>query len=604
MRRWTFIAASALWIVFATVSVVAEGDNSQAPLLEQRARVRWINVPRQVLAFYYGWYASPQVSKRWFHWENIDVSGKHIGNCTHFPLLGTYDSHDPQLVEQHCRQAKAAGVSGFIASWWAEGDFHDQGMPLLLDTAQKVGLKVTIYFETTHPGHGSPRENALRDVLYLLENYASHPAWLKVNGKPVLFVYGRAVGEVGLDGWLWIITEANRRYPGGAVFIGDQISRPAAHVFDGIHTYNITGSTAGQSVAAASAWARSAFPGFVKTAGANRIACVTIIPGYDDSKLGRPTPRPVTERHDGSTYRALWQEAMAANPDWVLITSWNEWHEGSEIEASVENGARELRTNAEWATRFLALPPRVPLCAAGAVSDRERLTLRDRLRKLSIAILPGGESEGLWFLQDLGVELIPVTWEMVVDTKRFNPQQFPVVLYAGGEEYPAQAHKPDDVPRALHHYVEKGGILLVLPSGPKPFHYDSTRKRLDGQATAVGHDRLIGLPLQIAWEQPPATGLKFAVESPKFLPTIPQQFAFPVDGDRRWRPVEKGANITPLLTLRDGSGRSLGTACAVISVGDGRIVYSWFRLLEMTEGQSLLYDLCQLTVQQANGHKH
>ena len=35
-------------------------------------------------------------------------------------------------------------------------------------------------------------------------------------------------------------------------------------------------------------------PRAVALAGPDRIACVTIIPGYDDSKLGRPAPRPVT----------------------------------------------------------------------------------------------------------------------------------------------------------------------------------------------------------------------------------------------------------------------------------------------------------------------
>jgi hypothetical protein len=96
----------------------------------------------------------------------------------------------------------------------------------------------------------------------------------------------------------------------------------------------------------------------VATAGPNRIACVTVIPGYDDTTQGRPAPRPITERHDGKTYEALWEEAIAANPDWVLITTWNEWHEGSEIEPSVENGDRALKATPAFAAKFLALKPR------------------------------------------------------------------------------------------------------------------------------------------------------------------------------------------------------------------------------------------------------
>jgi hypothetical protein len=89
-------------------------------------------------------------------------------------------------------------------------------------------------------------------------------------------------------------------------------------------------------------------------AGPSKISTVTVIPGYDDSKLGRPPPRPVTQRWGGETYRVLWQEAVAAAPDYVLITSWNEWHEGSEIEPSVEYGSVMLNDTAAFAREFLA----------------------------------------------------------------------------------------------------------------------------------------------------------------------------------------------------------------------------------------------------------
>ena len=89
-----------------------------------------------MLAFYYGWYGNPQVSNRWWHWKGVDEAGKRIGNSTNYPRLGAYDSHQPKVIEEHCRMAKAAGITGFIVSWWRQGDFHDEGMPLLLDTAR------------------------------------------------------------------------------------------------------------------------------------------------------------------------------------------------------------------------------------------------------------------------------------------------------------------------------------------------------------------------------------------------------------------------------------------------------------------------------------
>jgi hypothetical protein len=317
------------------------------------------NLPKQVLAFYYGWYGNPEISKRWVHWKNVDPVKKHIGESTHFPVLGAYDSHDPRIVDTHCRQAKEAGLTGFIASWWRQGDFHDEGMPLMLDTAHKYGLKITVYYEAVPP-RGSPTvEGALGDLAYITKKYGTHPAWLRAGGKPVVFVYGRALNDLKLPGWQQVVSDFSAKFPGGAAFIGDRISAEAASVFDGIHTYNPTGLTKGKSAEEIRAWAASTFPEWIKTAGPNRIACVTIIPGYDDScQPSRKPPRPISERHGGETYRVMWEEAIAANPDWVLITSWNEWHEGSEIEPSVEDGDVALRTTRQYAAKFLALKPR------------------------------------------------------------------------------------------------------------------------------------------------------------------------------------------------------------------------------------------------------
>ena len=86
----------------------------------------------------------------------------------------------------------------------------------------------------------------------------------------------------------------------------------------------------------------SSFADAVRLARAHgRISCLTVIPGYDDTKIR--TPGINAERQGGQTYRVLWEEAITADPDWVPITSWNEWHEGSEIEPSWEDGDAYLK---------------------------------------------------------------------------------------------------------------------------------------------------------------------------------------------------------------------------------------------------------------------
>jgi hypothetical protein len=94
-----------------------------------------------------------------------------------------------------------------------------------------------------------------------------------------------------------------------------------------------------------------------------------IIPGYDNRNLWRLPPRLITDRWGGETYRTLWQEAIAAAPDYVLITSWNEWHEGSELEASVEYGSRSLTRRRR--SRKNSFPTEVTICNVSLPADRQ-----------------------------------------------------------------------------------------------------------------------------------------------------------------------------------------------------------------------------------------
>jgi glycoprotein endo-alpha-1,2-mannosidase len=205
--------------------------------------------PRLVLAFYYPWYGNPKVvggSGRLFHWDRIDEENRQIASSTHYPKLGAYDSHDPELIARHCRWAKQANLDGLIVSWWGKDTFEDQALPRILDGCKEAGLRATIYYETVPAPKNA--DTATRDILAVLEKYADHPAWLRVEDKPVLFVYGRAIDEIGLDGWKAVIAQVKSRYKKGAVLLGDRLDAAAAGVFDGTHTYNPAGSLRGKSL--------------------------------------------------------------------------------------------------------------------------------------------------------------------------------------------------------------------------------------------------------------------------------------------------------------------------------------------------------------------
>jgi len=74
-------------------------------------------------------------------------------------------------------------------------------------------------------------------------------------------------------------------------------------------------------------------------------------PGYDDRAVpGRRTP--VREREDGGFYAYSWQRAIAHRPELVLLETWNEMHEGTELCATREAGRQYVELTKTWIARL------------------------------------------------------------------------------------------------------------------------------------------------------------------------------------------------------------------------------------------------------------
>jgi hypothetical protein len=323
-------------------------------------------VPREVLTFYYGWWGTPKTSGSWTHWSGVQPAAKIIANSAHYPRGGAYDSHDPATIDRHLDQMKAAGVTGLISSWWGRGTFDDKSLDLVMAQAPTRNLKVSAYYEQVpnlgpNARPGAVAEAVVADLNYLLDRHAAKPGWLTVHGRPVIFLFRRSVMQLGVDGWWAVARQMARRTP-APILIGDvDLDAPVTTIpvtFSGIHVYNNSDLTVGKSAEMLRSWAAKAYPRWTSK-WRSMLTCLTIMPGFGNARAtGLPISQQITDRNGGETYAVLADEAIRAKPDWLLITSWNEWHEGSEIEPSVEDGDRALRQTRVIADRFLKLPPR------------------------------------------------------------------------------------------------------------------------------------------------------------------------------------------------------------------------------------------------------
>lgn len=307
---------------------------------------------RRVMAFYYPWYGNPDVTGRWFHWSEgghdpsrSDARGLPDIGATNHPLLGPYDSHDRRVIEQHLAWAGQAGIDVLIASWWGQGDFTDRALASLLDAAAATPVRIAFYYERVPDDQP---EAFIDDILYIVERYGDHPGLFRHNGAPVVFVYARALSQIPRETWQTML--ARVRAQTEVQLIADSTDVSWADLFDGLHiyipvSYVVSGTDMQRIYDALVLGAESR----------GKISSVTVIPGYDDSNIGRPSPT-VAPREGGRLYDTLWEQAINARPQWILITSFNEWHEGSEIEPSFEDGYFYLERTAYWSRRFKEAP--------------------------------------------------------------------------------------------------------------------------------------------------------------------------------------------------------------------------------------------------------
>ena len=179
---------------------------------------------KEVLAFYYGWYR-PEA-----HWGDPGP--------LHTPAAGVYDSHAPKTVARHLTEAKQAGLTGLIVSWWGIDDPTDRQLALLLPEAARAGLKIAVYIE-----NAATPDILAEQLLYLQTTYGHAANWLKLDGRAVVFLYDRVLQTLGLDGWKSARARVEKTGRKALAYIATgngrkQIAQRAPFV-DGVHIYDM-----------------------------------------------------------------------------------------------------------------------------------------------------------------------------------------------------------------------------------------------------------------------------------------------------------------------------------------------------------------------------
>jgi hypothetical protein len=132
-------------------------------------------------AFYYAWYP-----EAWFRYPVIPYSRFR-------PSVDLYSADDARIVRRHTDAMLYAHLNAGIYSWWGREGYPptDDRFGRYLAAARTTPFRWAIYYE--REGYANPSVETIRsDLEYIRDRYASKPAYLKVDGRFVVYVYGNS----------------------------------------------------------------------------------------------------------------------------------------------------------------------------------------------------------------------------------------------------------------------------------------------------------------------------------------------------------------------------------------------------------------------------
>jgi len=338
-------------------------------LKADRANPWHLSVPRPLLVMSHHWFSTPagpagrytgwtgrrtvcNPSTGEFEQDKIDPAsqwrapGERKIVSAHYPESGLYDTQDPKKLSDMVRQAKAAGIDGFIVDWFGQPSTRGvQGSTgLLLEAARKEGdFWVSILYDWDR--REDDIQVAIDELDLLFRSHGNHPNLFRAGGRPAVWTYFsshwppeewrkiyQAMRERGeemfwiTDGWQF----GHFSWPNQDDYVKDA---------DGIGSYNPLGD---ETVAAMGKIARRF--GKLFSCGAQ--------PGHDHTNLNQRMGPWL--RNKARLYAHQWLRTLKHSPDIATVTSWNEWHEGTEIEPSLEFGDFYLRLTAYFSRLYKA----------------------------------------------------------------------------------------------------------------------------------------------------------------------------------------------------------------------------------------------------------
>ncbi|MBN1421243.1 MAG: hypothetical protein JXP34_20890 [Planctomycetes bacterium] len=324
------------------------------------------------------------------------------------PALGRYDSSSSSVVDQHIRWCAEYGINVIILEYIAPGGREDNvSRQVVLSHARSNDVQFAVMYDWAIRFGGNfaitPERmaTAAADFDHLAREYFPHPTYLKAGGRPVALIYVTRALQGDVDGLIGVLRDACGARGWDIYLAGDEFfftSSPKADKiarWDGIFGYDCYAGRGGY-------WGtngtldlfRRRTDDYLAAAEAAGVAFIpSILSGFNDRAIRRTcADNPALPRAlaAGRAHTSLFEELLVdvalprLDPDLPLlaVTSFNEWHEDTQIEPT-KGGAAATSTDTspsgtqyvqgftyeDYGTAFLEVVRDAVIAVSGRVLD-------------------------------------------------------------------------------------------------------------------------------------------------------------------------------------------------------------------------------------------
>jgi len=263
-------------------------------------------------------------------------------NCVGYPLLGPYGSCQKDIIRWQLETARNAGLDCLHVQLWPSlwGEGQDMGpiqiFDTLMETAAKLDCPIAVHdeiqFREPKISKAQTLESSIRRSALILKRYGKHPGWRKIDGMPVYYFqnWSKWISAKDMEAYFaavekevgpvyWMVEMAD---------IEDYVKVPQLKAFFSHNNAWLIdrGDAKWDELVSTQKRAAAMARKYGKKVG------VLVFSRFDNTHdRGKPGTG-VMSGQDGMTLVKAMDKAKELNPDFIVLTQWNDYQECAFIE--------------------------------------------------------------------------------------------------------------------------------------------------------------------------------------------------------------------------------------------------------------------------------